>query len=78
MLQKRTDSDEQPILIESRDVYGQGTVTTIASIDNDAGAALLDQRSRDGSMIIAVTTAEAAQKLSLFFAKAATLLPPAR
>lgn len=78
MLPMETDTDEQPILIQNRFVYGQGTVETLAYLDADAGAAVLEQLSRDGSTIIAVTTTEAAQKLALFFAEAATLLPPAR
>jgi hypothetical protein len=67
--------NEQLLLIQCRDVYGQGTVATLASLEADGRAALLEQRSRDGSTIIAVTSAEAAQKLSRFFARVATFLP---
>ncbi len=76
-LHMEKESNEQAILIQSRSVYGQGTVETIARIDADSGAAFLEQRSRDGSTIIAITTGEAAQNLSLFFAEAAKLLTPA-
>jgi hypothetical protein len=69
------DTNEQPTMIQCREVYGQGTVVTITSFEADRRAALLEQRSRDGATIIAVTSAEAAQKLSRFFARVARFLP---
>ena len=51
-------------MIQCREMYGQGTVATVASPEVDRGIVLLEQRSRNGATIILVKSAEAAQKLS--------------
>lgn len=53
------------MVLESRYVYGQGTVETIVHLDE--GVLLIEQRSGTNSFIIPLVSPQAKERLKLFF-----------
>lgn len=56
--------DQRSLLLERRDVYGQGTIATIVHLDREA--ILIEQRSADRSLIISLLSTEARERLKKF------------
>lgn len=57
-------SDRCSMVIERRNVYGQGMVETIVHLDE--GVLLIEQRSSTASLIIPVVSQQARERLKLF------------
>lgn len=55
--------DQSSIILECRNVYGQGVVEIIAYLDD--GVLLIEQRSRMSSSIIPVVSSQAKERLKL-------------